>query len=74
MDQNSRAVRKRLRGMAPAVSIPYIKSFQLPEEEERVLIECDARGRSVTQVAQTMRLSPETVSRRRRRALRKISQ
>lgn len=74
MDQRSRDLRAKLRSMAPAVSIPYIKSFQLPEEEERVLIECDARGRSVTQVAQAMRLSPETVSRRRRRALRKIAQ
>lgn len=73
MDQRSRAVRARLRGMAPAASIPYIQSFQLPEEEERVLIECDARGRSVTQVAQTMRLSPESVWRRRQRALRKIA-
>lgn len=72
MDQRSRAVRAKLRGMAPVASIPYIQSFQLPEEEERVLIECDARGRSVQQVAQTMRLSPETIWRRRRRALRKL--
>lgn len=72
MDQRSRAVRARLRGMAPAASIPYIQSFQLPEEEEQVLIECDARGRSVQQVAQAMRLSPETIWRRRQRALRKL--
>lgn len=73
MDQRSRTVRAKLRGMAPAASIPYIQSFQLPEDEELVLIECDARGRSVQQVAQAMRLSPETVWRRRRSALRKIS-
>lgn len=73
MDERSRLVRARLRGMAPAVSIPYIRSFQLPEDEERVLIECDARGKSVEQVAQEMRLSPESVWRRRQRALRKIA-
>lgn len=58
--------------MAPAVSIPYIQSFRLPEDEERVLIECDACGKSVEQVAQAMRLSPESVWRRRQRALRKM--
>lgn len=72
MDERSRLVRARLRGMAPAVSIPYIQSFQLPEDEEQVLIECDAHGKSVEQVAQAMRLSPESVWRRRQRALRKM--
>lgn len=72
MDEASRSVRAMLRSMAPAVSIPYIQSFQLPEDEERVLIECDARRRSVQQVAQAMSLSPETVKRRRRQALKKI--
>lgn len=72
MDEQSRLMRARLRGMAPAVSIPYIQSFRLPEDEERVLIECDACGKSVEQVAQAMRLSPESVWRRRQRALRKM--
>lgn len=72
MDQSSRAVRAMLRSMAPAVSIPYIQSFRLPEDEERVLIECDARRRSVQQVARDMSLSPETVKRRRRHALKKM--
>lgn len=74
MDERSRSVRAMLRSMAPAASIPYIQSFQLPPEEEQVLIECDARGKSVEQVAQAMRLSPETVWRRRQRALRKLAQ
>ena len=73
MDDRSHAVRAMLRAMAPAASIPYIRSFQLPEEEELVLIECDARGKSVQQVAQAMSLSPETVWRRRRAGLLKIS-
>lgn len=74
MDQHSRVVRAKLRGMAPAASIPYIQSFQLPEDEERVLIECDARRRSVQQVAIDMSLSPEAVKRRRRRALQKLNE
>lgn len=74
MDDRSKAVRRRLRSMAPSRSIPYIQSFQLPVEEEQVLIECDARGKSVQQVAMTMSLSPETVWRRRRSALRKLSE
>lgn len=72
MDEASRSVRAMLRSMAPAASIPYIQSFQLPEDEERVLIECDARRRSVQQVAQDMSLSPEAVKRRRRQALKKL--
>lgn len=63
-----------LRSMAPSRSIPYIRSFQLPEEEELVLVECDAKGKSVQQVAMEINLSAETVWRRRRSAFRKISQ
>ena len=74
MDDRSRAVRAMLRGMAPSRSIPYIKSFQLPAEEELTLIECDARRKSVQQVAMAQCLSPETVWRRRRAALGKIAQ
>ena len=44
MDDRTLAVRQMLRSMCPAASIPYIQGFQLPEEEELVLIECDARG------------------------------
>lgn len=73
MDDRTRAVREMLRSMCPAASIPYIQSFQLPEEEELVLIECDARGKTVQQVAQDRNLSPETVWRRRRTALLKIA-
>lgn len=73
MDRLSREVRQMLRSMAPAKSIPYIQSFQLPEEEELALIECDARRKSVQQVAMASNLSPETVKRRRRSALGKIA-
>lgn len=73
MDDRTHAVRDLLRSMAPAASIPYIRSFQLPEEEELALIEIDARGKSVQQVAQARNLSPETVKRRRQKALRKLA-
>lgn len=73
MDDRTFAVRHMLRAMCPSASIPYIQSFQLPEEEERVLIEIDARGKSVQQVAQDLNLSPETIWRRRRSALMKIA-
>lgn len=73
MDDRTQAVRHMLRSMCPSASIPFIQKFQLPEEEELVLIECDARGKSVQQVAQSMNLSPETVWRRRRAALLKIA-
>lgn len=72
VDKKSLSIRSMLRGMAPSVAIPYIRSFQLPEDEELVLIECDARRKSVEQVAQAMNLSAETVGRRRRSALKKL--
>ena len=74
MDDRTFAVRNMLRSMCPSASIPMIRSYQLPEEEEKVLIECDARGKSVQQVAQELNMSPETVWRRRRAALLKISE
>ena len=40
-----------LRSMAPVRSIPYIQSFELPPEEELVLIQCECRRRSVQEVA-----------------------
>lgn len=73
MDRRSMEVRRRLRDMAPATSIPYIQSFQLPAEEELVLIEADARRKSVQQIAMEANMSVESVKRRRKAALRKLS-
>lgn len=72
MDPVSKEVRAMLRGMAPAKSIPLIQSYQLPAEEEAVLILCDAQGCSVLQAALELNVSPETVWRRRRAALKKL--
>lgn len=73
MDQISKDLRARLRSMAPVQSIPYIQSFQLPKEEELVLIERECRGKSIQQIAFEQNLSVETVKRRRQVALAKIS-
>lgn len=72
MDQISKDLRSKLRSMAPVQSIPYIQSFQLPEEEELVLVERECRGKSVQQIALEQNLSVETVKRRRQTALAKI--
>lgn len=73
VDRRSMETRRKLREMAPVKSIPYIQSFQLPPEEELVLIEKEARGKSVLQIALANNMSVESVKRRRKAALRKIS-
>lgn len=72
MDQLSKDVRAKLRSMAPVQAIPYIRSFQLPADEELVLIERECRNKSIQQIAQEQCLSEETVKRRRRAAFAKI--
>lgn len=74
LDPLSRATRAELQSMAPVLAIPYIRSFQLPPEEELVLVERECRGKSAQQIAIEQCLSVETVKRRRRAALRKIYQ
>lgn len=73
MDDSTRAVRAMLRNMAPVRSIPYIQSFRLHPEEELVLIRSECQGRSLQQIAQELHLSVESVTRRRRSALRKLT-
>lgn len=73
MDARSREVRQTLRDMAPSLSIPIIRRCQLPEEEEAAVIEIDVRRHSVQQVAMAAHVSEETVKRRRKAALRKLS-
>ena len=73
MDEKTRAVRVMLESMAPSRSIPLIQSFCLPYEEEMVLIEREGKGKSLVEISMEHNLSLETVKRRRRRALRRIS-
>lgn len=58
--------------MAPKRAIAYIRSFELPEEEETFLIECDVRRKSYIQAASDHATTPETIKRRRQRAYSKI--
>lgn len=73
MNEKTFAVRAMLSSMAPCRSIPVIQSYMLPYEEELVLIEHEAKGKSLQQIAMEHNLSLETVKRRRKRALEKIS-
>lgn len=73
MDNRRKDVRLQLSSQAPSVSVPFIQSFQLPEDEEQVLILHECRGRSLEQIAMAMSVSVETVKRRRRAALAKIA-
>lgn len=67
------AIRAMLSSMSPKRAIGYIKSFELPEDEETVLIELDVRGKSCVQISQQLHVSPETVKRYRQKAYKKIS-
>lgn len=73
MNEKTFAVRAMLKSMAPCRSIPVIQSFLLPQEEEMVLIEHEANGKSLTQIAMENNLSIETVKRRRKNAFIRIS-
>lgn len=73
MNSQHRAIRALLTTMAPKRAIGYITSFELPEEEEFCLIECDVRRRSHVQVADMLHISPECVKKRRQRAYAKIA-
>lgn len=46
----------------------YIRSFELPEEEELYLIECDVRKKSVVQASLDHHSTPDVVKRRRQAA------
>lgn len=65
MKSQHRAIRALLQGMAPKRAISYIKSFDLPEEEELFLIECDVRRKSRVQAAIEHITTTEVVKNRR---------
>ena len=73
MDKQHRAIRAQLSSMAPKRAVAYILSFELPPDEAYCLIECDVRGKSRVEVAETLHVSPEYVKTRRRRAYSKIA-
>lgn len=72
MDQKTKNIRMQLRAMAPVDAIAWIRRFQLPEDQERVLIDHECRNRSLQQIAEGMSLTADTVKTYRRKALRRI--
>lgn len=73
MDSQHKAIRAKLTSMAPKRAVEYILSFELPPDEAICIIECDVRGKSRVEVAETLHVSPEYVKTRRRRAYSKIA-
>lgn len=59
--------------MAPKRAVSYIKEFELPEEEERYLIEKDVRNKSYVMIAREWHTTPEVIKRRRHNAFAKIA-
>jgi DNA-directed RNA polymerase specialized sigma24 family protein len=55
------------------MAIRYIKSFDLPPDEEYCLIECEVRKRSRLEVASALPSSVETVDHRRHSAFGKLA-
>jgi DNA-directed RNA polymerase specialized sigma24 family protein len=73
MNTQHRAIRAALSAMSPRRAIAYVQSFELPEEEERCLIERDIKRHSCIEVASLLNVSVETVKKRRQAAYRKIA-
>lgn len=73
MDSQHKRIRAQLSSMAPKRAVAYILSFELPPDEAYCLIECDVRGKSRVEVAETLHVSPEYVKTRRHRAYSKIA-
>ncbi len=68
MNSQHKAIRSLLTTMAPRRAIEYIRSFELPEEEELFLIECDVRRKSYVKAADDNHTTPEVIKRRRNSA------
>lgn len=75
MNSQHRAIRALLRSMAPNRAIEYIKSFNLPEEEECCLIECDVKRRYYSDLVTDKKkpFSPEVIKKRKKSAYAHIS-
>lgn len=62
-----------LSGMAPKRAEAYIRSFELPDDEEYCILQIDVRRQSYTQVSGQMNVSPEYIKKCRQRAYSKIT-
>lgn len=57
--------------MAPNRAVEFVRSFDLPEEAQSLIL-CDVRQKSYVQASDILHLSPESIKRKRRKALDKI--
>lgn len=73
MNSEHKALRAMLSGMAPKRAEAYIRSFELPSDEEYCILQIDVRRQSYTQVSGQMNVSPEYIKKCRRRAYAKIA-
>lgn len=73
MNSEHKALRAMLSGMAPKRAEAYIRSFELPGDEEYCILQIDVRRQSYTQVSGQMNVSPEYIKKCRRRAYSKIT-
>lgn len=72
MDPLHLELRTRIRTMAPQRATAYVAAFELNGHETFCIVECDVRGRSCQQVADTLHASPEYVKKCRRNGYGKI--
>lgn len=73
MNAQNRAIRALLTTMAPNRAISFVKAFNLPEDEENMILDRDVRGLSYTQIARERNVSPEFIKNARRRAFSKMN-
>ena len=68
MNSQHKEIRAVIMSMAPKRAIEYIESFDLPEEEQLFLVECDVRRKSHVKAAGDNHTSPEVIKRRKNSA------
>lgn len=73
MDARRRALRAAITKMSRREATEFIKSFQLRENEEQVLLLCDVDGKSVVAAALSMNCSCELVSKLKQSAYNRIN-
>lgn len=65
MNAQYKSIRALLTSMSPHRAEKYIKSFDLPAEEELYLLECDVRRKSYVKAAEDNHTTPEVIKRRK---------
>lgn len=70
MNAQHKTIRALLQEMAPNRAIAFIKAFNLPEDEERCLIDCDVRRLCYAQIITdgNRPMSAEAIKKKKRSA------